>query len=266
MYIVDDVHYFANLQDFINEVKGKPTIRGRNEESSSTSSYTWYKTRNIEEAWQYLEEGYLDNVGTEVLQKVEKLLTKSHKVVQYNDVKGFIPNVPLYLKGIPTNMINRDVKIYQDKIINILINSSVSGGTSTDFIIKCATEILEVIINFETQGYRVNLYKMIGSTSGKDSILGFIKMKDDRERINLKKLVFPITHPSMQRRLDFRFRETMGAFDVTHLGYGNQSNWNKEFVAKYFKRLCNGDFLYANLHDYDPNWYKAKWVEKEEKE
>jgi hypothetical protein len=116
--------------------------------------------------------------------------------------------------------------------------------------------VLETILKLEQDGYRVNLFKMIGSSSGNRNILGFIKMKDDKERINLKKLMFPMTHPSMQRRIDFYFRECYGLVDVTGDGYGSQRNWSFDYVKKYLKRICAGEFLFSNLENYDPDWYK----------
>lgn len=256
MFIVDDVHYFSNLTDFINEVKGAKTIQGRNESSLDTDS-GWSGTRNIEEAWEKLEKGDLGSIGKDVLSSLDKLNLQNPKVNVFNDVVGFAPNVPNYLMGVPKTMVNREVQIFQNKVINILVNSSVNGGVSTSEITRMAIEVLEAIMKFERDGYRVNLYKMIGSSIGaNESVLGFIKLKDDKERINLKKLMFPLTHPSMQRRLDFKFRECFGKVDVTHDGYGSQGRWSKNFVKSSFKRLCNGDFLYANLHNYNPNWYK----------
>lgn len=260
MYKVDGVFYFSGLNDFISEVKDKPTAPGRNNESMSSGS-SFSGTSSIEQAWEMLEKGDSGKVGADVLHELEKLNLKSTRLTQFNDVAGFAPNVPNYLMGVPKTMINREVKIFRDKIVNVLINNSVSGGTSTEFIVKTAVEIVEVILKLEQEGYRVNIYKMIGASSGygrrAESILGFIKLKSDRERINLKKLLFPLTHPAMQRRLDFRFREVMpDSHDCTHSGYGSQSGWSKEFVTEAFKRLCSGDFLYANLHDYDPDWYK----------
>jgi hypothetical protein len=259
MYVIDDVHYFANITDFVLAVKDAQTVSGRRTASMDNDS-SFSETANILEAWEKLERGDVSKVGQAVLEGLDKLNLRSNKSVMFNDVVGFAANVPNYLMGVPQTMVNREVKIFQNKIVTILVNTSVSGGTSTETIRKVALKILEVILKLERDGYRVNLYKMIGSTADDGSILGFIKLKDDRERINLQKLMFPLTHPAMQRRLDFRFRECYGRVDVTHEGYGSQYKWNKDFVAKYFKRLCNGDFLYANLHDYQEDWWKSPYI------
>lgn len=263
MYVIDDVHYFSNLTDFINEVKKAETIKGRDKDSMS-SDIDFTGTRDIDEAWDKLERGDYGDVGKDILSNLDKLNLRSNKSTQYNDVVGFVPNVPNYLMGVPKTMVNREVQIFQNKVVNVLINSSVNGGISRSEIVNTSVKILEAILKFERDGYRVNIYKMIGSSidGGSKGVLGFIKIKDDKERINLKKLMFPLTHPSMQRRLDFRFRECFGKVDVTHDGYGSQRWWNKQFVAKYFKRLCNGDFLYANVHDFDEHWYEKLNTEK----
>lgn len=252
MYVIDDVHYFTSLSDFIDTVKNAPTIVGRNN-SSQDGDYDFCGTRTIAEAWELAERGdekNLDKISSELTRR----LYASPKAQTTNSVVGHTPNVPLYLQGVPQNMVHRHQPIFQNKIVNVLVNTAVGAWTSRSEIEEKAISILSTIMNIEAQGYRVNLYKMIGSTSDGRQVLGFIKLKDDRERINLKKMMFPMTHPSMQRRLDFRFRECFGKNDVTHSGYGSQRDWDKKSMAKHFGRLCQGDFLYAEVFNFDPQW------------
>lgn len=252
MVCIDDVHYFDNISDFINTVENAKRIQGRgNASEDEDSSFT--KTNSIDEAWKMIKSG-----DTSVMKDYDKDIVKvdldNVRPKQRLDVVGHNVNVPLYLIGVPTCMIRKDNKIFKNKIVNILVNNSVGCFTSTDSIIKMANDIFGKILAIENMGYRVNIYKMIGSSSRNGDVLGFIKMKNDRERINLKKMVFPMCHPSMQRRLDFKFRECFGKNDVTHDGYGRQSDWNKEYVTRAFKHMCREDFIFINMHNYDDKW------------
>ena len=253
MVCIDDVYYFDNISDFVDTVEPASRIRGRDDESEQ-DNFSFCKTRTIEEAWDFIKSGDTSVMKDYDKKDVFNIDLDNVRLKQRLDVVGHNVNVPLHLIGVPTCMIRKDAKIFKNKIVNILVNNSVNGGTSTSEIIDMANDIFGKILAIENMGYRVNLYKMIGSSSSYGDVLGFIKMKNDRERINLKKMVFPMCHPSMQRRLDFKFRECFGKNDVTHSGYGSQSNWNKEYVTKAFRHICREDFIFINMIHYDKQW------------
>ena len=48
-----------------------------------------------------------------------------------------------------------------------------------------------------------------------------VRIKTDKEPLNLKKICFTIAHPSMQRRIKFKWMEVNDFnFDFTQYGYG----------------------------------------------
>jgi len=250
MLIHNDVHYFRSIYDFINTVKPARRIDGRCYASEKEDS-GWSGSKSLAESWHWLENGCPELM--ELYKKVSTNIEIENMCQQERlNVVGYQVNIPLYLMGVEVNMLTRDRKTFKSKIINIVINTSVSGVWGVEDIIRYALAVFKEVVALESEGYRVNLYKMIGSSSYDGSILGFIKMKNDREKINIPKMIFPLCHPSMQRRLDFYFRECFGKDDVTHDGYGRQSDWNKKFVEQSFKLMCKENFIWINLHEFQP--------------
>ena len=274
--INDNLHYFSTLSDFIFSLKTNEPKSTRNN-SSVTNSYSFSQTYSMSEAFDLLEKK-----DTSIFDKKEldKLISKNYgtKIVKnkYEDsVVGFIPNVPNFCLGTPNTMITIKQDIKKVKIINIVINSCVSGGINKNSIQKKFSEILNDIIFLEKKGYRVNIYLLIGTVNGNTEEtlkynLGVVKVKKDSEPIDLKKLVFPLVHPSFLRRFIFRYLETFGTNDFTHSGYGrplfiNRDNKHDRQHLNKEDRIYN-DILkelhldlntkYISMYNYDSEWTK----------
>jgi hypothetical protein len=74
-------------------------------------------------------------------------------------------------------------------------------------------------------GYRVRLDVAIFMSNGDCSnfnkgIFGGFVAKDYKQPLDLLKLSFPVTHPSMFRRIGFRFMETMPNSNSRYTNYG----------------------------------------------
>ena len=89
-------------------------------------------------------------------------------------------------------------------------NSKKESSSTNSFFIKT----LQIINKLESQGYRCNLnvFWCISEKSLRYSlnckiIAVKIKVKSSSEKLNISKLAFPLVHPSMLRRLLFRFIE-----------------------------------------------------------
>lgn len=274
--INDNLNYFNTLNDFIFNLKTNEPLKGRNN-SSETNSYDFCKTNNMQNAFELLEKK-----DTSIFDKKEldKLISKNYdtkitKNKYENSVIGFIPNVPNFCLGVPNTMIDIKKDIKKVKIINIIINSCVSGGINKNSIQKKFSEILNDIIFLEKKGYRVNIYLLIGTVNGNTEEtlkynLGVVKVKKDSEPIDLKKLVFPLVHPSFLRRFIFRYLETFGTNDFTYSGYGrplfiNRDDFNKRQHLKKEDKIYN-DILkelhldkntkYISMYNYDSEWTK----------
>lgn len=217
-----NVSYFDTINEYMNYLENaKPYDDSRND-SSVSSSASWSGTSSFNVAMKLCKYGD------------EQLCSDIHKLSlsvncddtidkikrQYTtDIIGFTPHVPNYIMGIPNNMI-RDTSIkIKSKIINVYINLSAHCGIDSDTIKREASKYVAAIDKLEEQGYRCNVYcgNMASKYGAKYGII--VKIKSDREPLNLMKMAFPMAHPSMLRRLSFKWIESI-PIDFTHDGYG----------------------------------------------
>lgn len=162
---------------------------------------------------EYLLENGWEGGFKRIIKELGKITVKypemGNKPEQFYGVEGFSPCVPKYLLGVPENMFNTKMVRIKKKIVNIFCSCNESWFVSAEDIIRRGTYICNFIYEVERMGFRVNLYSGSGSSEGDEQFLVFVKIKDSREYLSLKKIVFPIANPSMLRRIYFKTKETM---------------------------------------------------------
>ena len=185
--------------------------------------------------------------------KIDELVGNAmNKAKIYNDVVGYQPCVPLFLNNVPTNMINMKKKNLNTKIINIYLDICCSAWVSSNTLRDAGTMYATALDIIEKSGYRVNLY--IGDASKYDDevTLWCLKVKTDREPLNLEKMAFTIANPSILRRIGFKYQETCNSEqDFTHHGYGQPYD-NEKKMEEIFKKNLDIDmmvFTYQHLDD-----------------
>jgi hypothetical protein len=121
-------------------------------------------------------------------------------------------------------------------------SAAVSSNTMKEESIKC----FQIIKKIEQSGIRVNLNLMI--STGHACVK--IRLKSANEKLNLSKLAFPLVHPSMFRRLYFRFVEVYPTIPKSYrYGYGrvpSEKEFRKvseknEFVLPTLLKGCSED-------------------------
>lgn len=207
-----NVGYFDSVNEYINYLEDTPRLLDR-DKSSETGDYHFTGTKSLKEALDLCKYGD-EELGTYVYNQVLKIdnidTVNKNRQAYINDIVGFTPNVPNYVMGIPTNMIRDNRTIIKSKIINIYINLSAHAGTSSDSIKKNAAKYVAAINKLEQEGYRCNVYAgNCADTWSDDEYCVIVKVKGDREPLNLTKMAFPLCHPSMLRRLAFKWIETI---------------------------------------------------------
>lgn len=219
---------FNSISELMGELDNAPKISGRDEASDKERGGYWCDTNNYQEAHDYMIAGKIYDGITEGLNKYKTSGSKE-KNNTYLDVVGYNVVVPLALQNIPNCMINSKKKI-NNKIVTIIYNCGASCGVEQDEIMKTTTELMKNIIKLERDGYRVNLYVMSYCTD--DNGYGFIlKLKNDRETLNIKKLCFPLVSSSFLRRIDFRVKERLYK-DWIGGGYGS-AYFNRDKIEKF---------------------------------
>lgn len=135
---------------------------------------------------------------------------------------GFLPHVPNYLAGRPNNMIAERVRLVRKKVVTVAYNIAVNCDVTASDMQQAAADVLSAILKCERGGVRVNLYAISISKSSNKYCAFAIKIKDSAQHIDLLKMAYPMTHPSMLRRHEFRYTETQpGLPDSFACGYGS---------------------------------------------
>jgi len=233
---------FESLQDFYDYICNTPVNKcfKWGEQNHNLSSQTpekkwsknWYGSKSFNEAVDLFKNGW--QFGAEELTKKLKI-AESQKDVQtvcrnVLSMCGYQAVVPLYLQGVPNNMINKKIVPVKNKVITInkviSVSSSVSSETMKNESIKC----FQIIKKIEQSGIRVNLNLMMSSGHA----CAKIRLKSANEKLNISKLAFPLVHPSMFRRLYFRFIEVYPTIPSSFgLGYGRVPSESE------FKAVCD---------------------------
>lgn len=216
--------------------------------SSVTGSKSWTKTESFEEAIELFKHGWSDMAG-KLVQKLKIIESKTEPMMKPRsklDVCGYQAIVPLYLQGVPNNMVNKKMVPVKQKVITLNKSIDYSGGVSADSIVEESIKAMQIIKKLEAQGYRCNLNIVLGSSEGhgayRKQFLLKIRIKSANEKLNVSKLAFPLVHPSMLRRLFFRFMEVYPKItkEFVH-GYGMPATSHE--LRKVFK----GEYLLPNF-------------------
>lgn len=202
---------FNSLEEFYEFIMNTPfndTFKWGNL-ISKTGSYSYSQTNSFEEAvelfktgWQDMSEVLTQRLNVE-MGRMEKVMVSKNVV----DVQGYQPIVPLYLNGIPTNMISRKMQPMKQKVITLNKSVSYNMGVNKEQIIEQSIKALAIVKKLENQNYRCNLNIILGTEEPGKSYIVKVKVKSANERLNINKISFPLVHPSMLRRLFLRFIE-----------------------------------------------------------
>lgn len=217
---------------------------------SIAETYKFTKTHSFDEAVNLMRNGWDDMAQELTKQLSAKKISVQHgtKTRSVYDVAGFQACVPRYLQGIPTNMINQRKMPVKDKVITINKSIGYPGNIKTDVIIEESVKALQIVKKLESQGFRVNLNLIHGTEHGGVRICTKIRVKKANERLNISKLAFCFVHPSMLRRLMFRFIEVYPKVTSGFVGgYGYVTS------TKNLKFFCEGDFLIPSFVKQDVN-------------
>ena len=225
---------FNSISELMGALDSAPVIHDRDNASDERDKGNdWCDTSSYQEAHDYMIAGKMYEGLSGDLNKYKTPGSKE-KNKTYNDVVGYNVVVPLYLQNVPTCMVNKR-KTINNKIVTIVYDAAAPHWVEQNQMIETATELMRNIIKLEKDGYRVNLYVM--DYNDNDNGYGFIlKLKNDRETLNIKKLCFPLISSSFLRRIDFRIKERLYK-DWIGGGYGHAGASQKEIENFIYKLL-----------------------------
>lgn len=229
----------------LSEVLKRDTVPGRLSESLSRGDASWYGTGSFEEAEKLREYG--DKESYSRIKKIKLTADKimadyNAKRLKYqNDVVGFQPVVANAIMGLPQSMVNVKTQKVKSKILNIVLNASMTGETPKEYLEVLGVVLLSGIEALELTGVGVNLYvgKVSAHGSSRHNKTGFmVQLKRADEQLSTYKLSYYLGNASFLRRTGFRVHEVEDRLkDVTMDGYGsgsiNYQNGLADFIQEH---------------------------------
>lgn len=242
------VREFDSLNEFESYITNTPlneTFRWQ-KLSSTDGSYGFTQTHSYEEATKLFKDGWSSMAQdiTKKLKVIQNQVVDAHVQKVLYDVVGFQASVPRYLQGIPTSMVNKKRVPVKQRVITLNKDISYNCGITTEQIIQASVQTLQLIKKIEAQGIRVNLNLVWGVTAGDTKEVAKIRLKSANERLNISKLAFPLVHPSMLRRLCFRYLEVAPTVTKSYTwGYGAPMDGSQ------LKTYCKDEYVLPRLFD-----------------
>lgn len=242
------IREFDSLNEFESYITNTPlneTFRWQ-KLSSTDGSYGFTQTHSYEEATKLFKDGWSSMAQdiTKKLKVIQNQVVDAHVQKVLYDVVGFQASVPRYLQGIPTSMVNKKLVPVKQRVITLDKDISYNCGITTAQIIEASVQTLQLIKKIEAQGIRVNLNLVWGVTAGDTKEVAKIRLKSANERLNISKLAFPLVHPSMLRRLCFRYLEVAPTVTKSYtFGYGCPMDGSQ------LKQYCKDEYVLPRLFD-----------------
>lgn len=252
-YIIEEFNTFGEL---INTNDSRTQNFGNARTSDDDS---WYGA-SYDEAVKMLRYGWQDDEKVkQMCDTINNNLSKlqdEQKMTFKNDIVGYAPIVPLALKGVPQSMINTARKPKKSKVINLIIDVSVSCGTSVEEILEWGAKMTAKIMSLEKQGYRVkievvNTYTRDDWTSKVHALK--VLVKGENQPFDIKRMMFPLAHGAFFRRIGFDWYERLP--EAQHFGeYGySLIQHNKKHAEAVKKQISDTENSYYICNKEDIN-------------
>lgn len=217
-------------------------------------------TESFDEAIDLLDTGWTDKAKelTTKLKAVERDMAPVLKQQRVIGVAGYQPIVPLFLVGAPAAMQSTKLQPVKQKVVTVVKSISYNASVETSTWTEQGLKALAIVKKLEASGYRVNVDIVRGGWGStyydRNGVACRVRVKHANERLNVSKLAFTMCHPSMQRRLMFRFTETYDKVTSDFReGYGRtfkKSDWMNVMDKK-------REVLLPSFIDGDPNDVKS---------
>lgn len=124
-------------------------------------------------------------------------------------VRGCVPSVPNYLRGVPNNMMHIQREPMKFPVIDLYVDTAIYDGIDVNKVAKEAAVLANVITATEQVGVRVNLYAMCGAKGGEDRKYAMIvKIKEADSPLNLLNVGFSLCNRAFCRIIFLRWIET----------------------------------------------------------
>lgn len=258
--------HFDSIHRMLNVIGSRPNNPAmRDNYSSEKGSELFTGTRNWDEAVELFEDGYTDVLGEikfGISKNIRATQNQPRRMIK-TGVVGYAPHVPNAINGLPNSMIYTEKQIQKIKAVTIYYSPTENCNVDVKTFIKSGVTMLSAINILELSGVRVNLNVVFfngindGETEGS---FGTVKVKDFREQMDVRKLCFPVVHPSLFRRFGFKWLETTPNMKQSgwSFAYGHHS---QEFDNLIQKQLRDNEFFVGLNQTKNSNYDPEKLIE-----
>lgn len=170
------------------------------------------------------------------------------KITCRDDVVGFAPIVPMYLMGLPKDMLCDFRRTVKSKVVDLYIDSRVSGGASASKYEKCGNKILSAIIELEQQGYRVRVNVVKIAIIGSKCDIMVLPIKNEYQPLDLRRFTFPLLSVAFNRRIAWKWNETSTNVQINDSGYSSYFDLNDNNV-KDLRHLFGEGAVFLRVED-----------------
>lgn len=223
---------FPSITAMLDANNTRPNNEHMSGKRSSVDTYdkTWSGSESYDAAESLFLSGWgdkLDRIKAEYIRQTAHIRNTEqvNRAVTRHDVVGSTANVGRYMSGHPRHMRRNEQVQLPSKTIHLTYLFGVACNKSNEDIIKAGITVISAVATLEKMGYRVRLdvATMVSNGDNGDwtkGIFGGFVAKDYRQPLDLLKLAFPVAHPSMFRRIGFRFMETTPVCNARYVHYG----------------------------------------------
>ena len=221
--------YYSSWSSFLEYLQD-PSIVPKSDKCSSDDKSAWRRecteSKSLDDAISISRKGYAKIVPgiIECVTEIDYLLHKN-ETEEYLFMSTCSPlgiyDMGAVCSGCPENAINVSERESDDKNGNTVVvnfDATVSGSYSGEEVTSRGSAVVALIYALEMSGYAVQVNTVIQIKDSDDSVkMAVIRVKEYSDALDLPVLSFQLAHPSMLRRLGFKFLEIQG---VKCGGYG----------------------------------------------
>lgn len=137
---------------------------------SVDGDYYFTKTRDFSEAVELFKNGWSD-MATKLVQKLKVIESETKPTMKPKNVlgvAGYQAIVPLYLQGVPNNMITKKMMPVKQKIITLNKSIDYKDSVSAGQIIEGRIKAMQIIKKLEAKGMNLEMAMKISIVKGLD--------------------------------------------------------------------------------------------------
>lgn len=214
----------GELLEFLTNTPSNGKYPGdSNDKDKSAERFTMTKT--FDEAFSLLLKGWThasEKMTNALKTRPQPAPIKRQRSVY--SVAGHTASVPRYLQGIPTNMVSSVPDRRKQPVVVINHSICYASRWKAEDIMEEGIKALQVVQAIEASNRNVKL-NIICISKDDEYKRGFkVTIKQPGERLNISKMAFPLAHPSMLRRMFFRYMEVEPDMPRQFFAYGHPCN------------------------------------------